>query len=136
MVTFASSHRSPDEGAQTQFCANTSSPSGNQAVTIKKVLATVGYTLNIDEKGPLEQTLTKEELPEDTANSKDGVFGKRNYDNLEGCLALSTFFQKPKYRFLISVGANAGMPRTVASLMDTGAGLNHFNNSFLPPICL
>lgn len=81
----------------------------------------------------MEYPITKEKSPAEKANSEGEVLDKRNFDNLEDSLALSTFFQSPAYRFLISMIVNAGTKRTAASLLDTDAGPKLFNSSFLPP---
>lgn len=80
----------------------------------------------------MEYRLDKVEAPADKTNSKEKVDDKRNIKNLEGCLAVSEFFQKPTYRALKSVGVNAGTQRTVTSLMDLGADPNLVSSSFLP----
>lgn len=95
MVTFTASHGPPDDGAQTQICANPSSPSSNHAVTVERAVATVGNTLGTDETGSLENSSTKQTAPADKADSKDEIHDKRNCDSIEDCLALLTFFQKP-----------------------------------------
>lgn len=106
------------------MCVNTSKPSRNPAGTVEHTRATVGNKVGTGEKGSLGNSSTKQKAPENRPNSEGEIFDNRNYDNFEDCLELFKFFQNPKYRALISVGINAGTQRTVASLLDMGAGPN------------
>lgn len=81
----------------------------------------------------MEHPSTKEKTPSDMVTSNDDILHKSNSDNLENCLALSPPFQKPAYQIVIPLGVRAGMQSTVESLLDTGAGLDLINSSFLPP---
>lgn len=98
-----------------------------------KTVVTFVYTTSTDDKGSLEYLLTKEKALADTASSEDQVLEKRNFDNLVDCVSLSTFIRDPTYHTLLTVKANAGTQRTMASLLDTCAGPALINSLLIPP---
>lgn len=63
---------------------------------------------------------TKEKALTDRPRPEDKLLDKRKLDNLEDCLAFSTFFQKPKCQVLISVAIDTGTPRILAGLLYKG----------------
>lgn len=115
------------------MCVNTSSPLASHGVTIEHTVAIMGYTPGPDEKESIEHPSTREEAASEKAKSEDKILDIEKCDNLKDCQALSMFFQKPNCRVMISVGINAGTQRTIASLLNTDAGLNLVQRSFFPP---
>lgn len=94
----------------------------------------MGYTTGTDEKESYEYPLPKEDIPVEMANSDDRVLRGRKVDNLEYCLALFLFCQKPRYQDFIKVGANTETQHTLVSLfIGYEADPELVKCSFLPP---
>lgn len=72
----------------------------------------------------LEYPLPEEEAPSDKHNSQNKVLARTSFDNLYDFQELLSSFQKPAYQVLISGRVNAGTPRTVVTVFDTGARRN------------
>lgn len=66
-------------------------------------------------------------------SQKRWYLAKRNFENLEDCLALSTFYQLTAYQDLISMAASTGTNPIVRILSHTGASPKLVNRLFLAP---
>lgn len=123
-VASAQSQHLPNECSKRKCASNTFSASSKRAAIIEHTVAAIGYTPGTDDKESLEHLSVRQEAAANKSDLKVEVLDKTKYKNLENRLALSMIFQKPLYRVLVSICINAGMPRFVASLLDTGASPN------------
>lgn len=100
-VAHTTSRCMSNEWTQLQTAINTSSPFSDHSAPGAPTVATARYRGSTDEDISVGYSWIKEEGPANKAHSKGEALYKSNVDKIQDFQALSSFFQKPTYRFII-----------------------------------